>query len=80
MQVQEYKTKFIPKVKASKITPKGLSVRFIISSSSKTSKNYNAAKVLAEHIDIIAESRSLITKGETITWEEMLSSNGQKAK
>lgn len=31
-----------------------------------------AAKILAEHIDIVEESRKQISQGNTVTWEEFI--------
>ena len=69
----------IPIVK-SLVSPNGYNVQFVIVPLEKTSENYENAKILAEHMEIVAESRELISKGKTSTWEQFIKSNESKKK
>ncbi|MBI2613806.1 MAG: hypothetical protein HYW62_03460 [Candidatus Levybacteria bacterium] len=69
----------IPIVK-SLVAPNDYSVQFIIVPLEKTSENYENAKILAEHMEIVAESRELISKGRISTWEQFIKANESKKK
>ncbi len=43
-----------------------------------TGEMHENAKVLAEHIDIVEESRMEIQKGNTITWDELKKKRNQR--
>lgn len=62
-----------PKVKLSSIVPKKYGTTFIITFEKKPidlREFRYQAEVLAEHMDIVAESRRIINAGKTMIWEE----------
>ena len=76
MQIIDFKEHtHIPKTKSTSTVPRNYTVEFIIEPTEKNIRNYETAKLLAEHINIIAESRKTISKGEAITWEEFQQQN-----
>lgn len=62
------------------VVPNDYNVQFIIGPLEKTSENYENAKILAEHAEIVAESRKLISKGKISTWEQFTKSNESSKK
>lgn len=66
-------TKSMPKPKKSSVIPSNYSQTFVINFTRDViGKNEfnNQAKILAEQIETIEESRKLIREGQTMTWNE----------
>lgn len=74
MQIFPYSFEEIPKINSYTVTPQNTTLDFKegVVEENIFMKLHDVAKILAEHIDIISESRELIKKGETITWKELL--------
>ncbi len=73
----------ITKVKESSMIPGDLNNTFqiIFGSGEVDQRPYrDSAKLLQEHIEIIAESRKMIKEGKTITWKEFLTKNEGRKK
>jgi len=71
MQTFQYTQTSIPKDQSTAVIPKEYTVNFSLNSFPIVSNFKEEAKLLAEHMEIVAESRSLIKQGKTITWEEL---------
>lgn len=61
----------MPKAQSTTVSPKKYAVKFLLTPFPKVSDFKDKAKLLVEHMEIIAESRSLIKQGKTITWKEL---------
>jgi len=70
MQTLQYNQTSIPKAQSTTVIPKEYTVKFLPIPFPNVSNFKEEAKLLAEHIEVIAESRSLIKQGKTMTWEE----------
>ena len=67
----QYKNRPIPQSKKTDVLPKGTIITFVLSSESVGNRSsYEKAKQLQDHIEIIAESREAIVKGDVITLDE----------
>lgn len=76
-----YRETPLPKIELSSVIPKGHGTTFIITFGKKEyagGEFLQPAKILAEHIDIIAESRRIIEEGKTVAWEEFYNTHAQK--
>lgn len=71
MQTLQYTQTSIPKAQSTTVIPKEYTVKFSLNPFPRVSDFKQEAILLAEHMKIIAESRSLIKQGKTITWEEL---------
>ena len=82
--------KFLPKVKDIDTTSGGGKIEFVPHQSSYIIKIFRNppilgntkkfAEVLAEHMDIIEESRKEIKNGNTMSWSDFVNSHGSKKK
>ena len=71
MQILQYNQTSIPKAQLTTVIPKEYTVKFLLTPFPKVSNFKEEAKLLAKHMEIIPESRSLIKQGKTMTWEEL---------
>jgi hypothetical protein len=61
----------LPKVRQINVTPNNYILFFVDQREADNKKNlHQAAQTLYEHMEIVDESRNLISKGKIITWEE----------
>lgn len=64
-----------PRVQKTSTIPKDIGNTFVIKLSPKAfdQRPYkDSAKILQEHIEIVAESRKMVSEGKTVEWEEFL--------
>lgn len=80
MTISPYNFKEVPKTDYYTVAPQNITLDFSEGGMGEGifMKIHDVAKVLAEHIDIISESRELVRRGETITWEELLTKYARK--
>ena len=73
----------IPTTEKSSTIPKSVSNTFVIRLEEKTidQRPYrDSARILQEHIEIVAESRKMISAGKTIEWKEFLTKHERHKK
>lgn len=81
MQLISYKVEQrLPRVKKTRIAPPEYhTITYAYSNEFPSDTEYrNIAELLVKHMSIVNESRTLIRKGETTTWEEFKKAHGQK--
>lgn len=81
MQLILYKVEQkLPRVKKTRIVPMGYhSITYAyFNDPSFDVETRNIAKALIEHMSIVGEVRTLIGKGESVTWEEFKKAHGSK--